>query len=479
MVVLIGELVVLMELAVARTRCQNSLVWAIAQLNGKDDPAQIEKITELIIQTMTGPWRYFHTTEHIFDVGGSGETVDAIEVLAALFHDIVYVQVDHGINLNISRFLVPFILEENGKLTIEDAASLPNDLMFEIVAAVFGFAPGEALSPFKGQNEFLSAIVAAKTLEPLLSPSLIAGIAACIEATIPFRSLSPSGLSPSEMLYQRLAKANHQYNFGWDEAQTIAMVKRAVRVTNRDVENFAFPNSADFLDNTWNLMPETNHELSNADSYTIQGYRRSLHKMEEFMNFLKPEIVFQRFRDEPDEQTYKMLIARTGKNLDVARLYLGVKLITIAILEAISYRLGRGIPLSAMMGELPKPGTITPTLDQFLPELPVVREPNTALENEVLELLIQGRKQESIYDLKNSPVATYIIKSIGFASIEQLLKQAKAFFAGAISPTKFLCELDSEVLNTIVNAVEQVYVNRIEALHQLRQDATPKQVKSH
>jgi hypothetical protein len=472
-------LVVLMELAVARTRCKNTLVWAIAQLNGKDDPAQIEKITELIIQTMTGPWRYFHTTEHIFDVGGSGELVDAIEVLAALFHDIVYVQVDHGINLNISRYLVPFILEENGKLAIEDSESLPKDLMFEIVAAVFGFASSETLSPFKGQNEFLSAIVAAKTLEPLLSPSIIAGIAACIEATIPFRCLSSSGLSPSETLYQRLVKANHRFNFGWDEAQTIAMVKRAVRVTNRDVENFAFPNSADFLDNTWNLMPETNHELSNADSYTIQGYRRSLHKMEEFMNFLKPEIVFQRFRDEPDEQTYNMLISRTGKNLEVARLYLAIKLITIAILEAISYRLGRGIPLSALMGELPKPGTITPTLDQFLPNLPIVREPNTDLETEVLELLIQGRKQESIYDLKNSPVATYIIKSIGFASVEHLLKHAKAFFANPILAKDFLRELNPEVLRTIINAVEQVFVNRIEALHQLSQDATPKQVKSH
>jgi hypothetical protein len=49
-----------MELQVARARCQERLVGAIAQLEGKSDPVQIEKITELIIQTMTGPWRYFH-----------------------------------------------------------------------------------------------------------------------------------------------------------------------------------------------------------------------------------------------------------------------------------------------------------------------------------------------------------------------------------------------------------------------------------
>src|SRR5919202_6465985 len=465
-----------MELELARARCKDRLVWAIEQLEGKVDPTQIEKITELIIQTMSGPWRYFHTTEHIFEVGGS---VDAIEVLAALFHDIVYVQVDHGMNLNISRYLAPFILEDKGKLIIEKVATLPKDLMFEIVGAVFGLVPGETLSPFKGQNEFLSAVIAAKALEPLLLPSLIAQIAACIEATIPFRGLSPSGLSPSERLYERLIQANHQYNFGWDEEQTIAIVKRSVRLVNRDVENFAFPNSADFLDNTWNLMPETNHELSNADSYTVQGYRRSLHKMEEFMNYLKPELVFQQFMGEPDDPTYRILISRTQKNLEVARLYLAIKIITIAILEAISYRLGRNIPLSTLMGELPRPGTSTPTLAQFLPELIITLKPETRLECEVLALLIQGRNQESVYDLKNSPVATYIVQSIGFASVGHLLNQAKAFFSGAISSTDFLRELKSEVLIKIINAVEQVFANRIEALRELSQETTFSQTKRH
>ncbi|MBD2013169.1 hypothetical protein H6F96_03945 [Microcoleus sp. FACHB-53] len=465
-----------MELEVARARCKDRLVWAIAQLAGKSDPVQIEKITELVIQTMTGPWRYFHTTEHIFEVGGS---VDAIEILAALFHDIVYVQVDHGMNLNISRYLAPFILEDQGKLVIEKSATLPNHLMFEIVVAVFGLVPGETLSPFKGQNEFLSAVIAAMALEPVLSPSLIAQIVACIEATIPFRDLSESGLTPSERLYERLIAANHQFNFGWDEEQTIAVVKRSVRLVNRDVENFAFPNSADFLDNTWNLMPETNHELSNADSYTVQGYRRSLHKMEEFMNFLKPEIVFQQFMEEPDDPTYRILISQTQKNLEVARLYLAIKVITIAILEAISYRLGRNIPLSTLMGELPRPGTSTPTLAQFLPDLLIPLEPKTTLEAEVLALLIQGRNQESVYDLKNSPVATYIIRSIGFDSVGYLLKQAKAFFAGSISATDFLCQLKSEVLSTIINAVEQVFANRIEALRELSLDTTFSQTKPH
>jgi hypothetical protein len=309
-----------MELFVEQKRCLDCLVSSIEQLGGRVDLPKLEQIAELIIQTMRGPWRFFHTSEHIFEVGGS---VDPIEVLAALFHDLVYVQVDQGVSFNISSALSPFVKEVRSQLVIRDESELPDDPMYHLVASVFGFIPGKALSPFGGQNEFLSGVIAAKCLEAFLLPSTIAEIVACIEATIPFRPASPRGLSAIELLHQRLVSANRDFNLGWSDAQTIEIVKRAVRLANRDVENFASPNSSNFLDNTWNLMPETNHELSNVNSYTVGGYRRSLQKMEGFLNFLKPELVFQQFMQEPDDETYANLIARTRKNIAVAKLYLG------------------------------------------------------------------------------------------------------------------------------------------------------------
>ncbi|MCZ0903134.1 hypothetical protein ON021_24870, partial [Microcoleus sp. HI-ES] len=401
-----------MELLAEQKRCLDCLVSSIEQLGGRVDIPKLEQIAELIIQTMRGPWRYFHTSEHIFEVGGS---VDPIEVLAALFHDLVYVQVDQGVSFNISSALCPFVKEVRSQLVIRDETELPEDAMYQLVASVFGFIPGKTLSPFAGQNEFLSAVIAAKSLEPFLPASTIAEITACIEATIPFRPVSPSGLSAIELLYQRLANAKRDFNLGWSHAEIVEIVKRAVRLANRDVENFASPNSSNFLDNTWNLMPETNHELSNVNSYTVAGYRRSLQKMEGFLNFLKPELVFQQFMQEPDDETYANLIARTRKNIEVAKLYLGVKLITIAILEALSYRLGRDIPLSTMMGELRTPGFKTSVLEDYLPNRQSAYPLESQLQREVLDLLEIGRNQESRYDIKNSPVSTFIIKSIGFA----------------------------------------------------------------
>ncbi len=454
-----------MELGAEQKRCLESLIWAINELQGKVEPTQLEHISELIIQTMTGPWRYFHTPEHIFEVGGS---VDPIEVLSALFHDLVYVQVDQGVSLNISSYIAPFVKEVKGQLIVRDSLELNNHKMFSLVRTVFGFALGQSLSPMSGQNEFLSAVIAAQTLENFLPAMVIVQIAACIEATIPFRPKLPSGLTPSDVLYERLTAINQQYNFGWTDAQTIDVVKRSVRLANRDVENFAYPNSGDFLDNTWNLLPETNHELINANSYTVAGYRRSLQKMEGFMNFLKPELVFQHFMGEPDEETYQDLVSRTRKNIEVAKLYLGSKLIALAILEGLSYRMGRDIPLSTMTGDFPTPGIITPALEQFLPDVPIAYQPKTPLEAEVLDLLNKGRNRDSAYDIKNSPLTTFIIKSTGFEGIEYLLKRSKEFFAGKISSEEFLADCNSDVVNTIMEGVLTLFESRKTALRKVK-----------
>jgi hypothetical protein len=458
-----------MDLEVAHTRCKARLLQAVEQLQGEVEPTQIENTTELIVQTMTGPWRYFHTPEHIFEVGGS---VDAIEVLAALFHDLVYVQVDQGVSVNISGYMAPFVKEIKKHLVIRDASEMPSSLMFDIVAAIFGFAPGQVLSPMAGQNEFLSALIAARSLEPFLSSSIIAEIVACIEATIPFRPLSPSGSSASEMLYQRLIVANERFNLGWSDAKIIEIVKRCVRLANRDVENFAYPNSADFLDNTWNLLPETNHELIKANSYKVAEYRKSLQNMEKFMNFLSPELVFQRFMGEPDEETYQLLISKTRKNLEVAKLYLGCKLVSIAIIEALSLRLAHDIPLSTLMGELPAQGSKTPSLEDFIPDIQNTKTTETVLESEVLELLRTGRNQESTYDLKNSPIATFIVTSMGFPSMRYLIKRAKEFFAETISADEFLAECDPDAIKTIIDGIEKLFASRVRALRGLSGDTT-------
>ena len=452
-----------MNTASDEQKCLDCLMSAIADLQGNVDKAELAKISNLIIQTMTGPWRSFHTPDHIFEVGEGG---DAIEAISALFHDLVYVQVDQGISVNISRYISPYVKEDCEQLVIFDPPELQEDAVFNMVLMMFGFQHGQALLPMSGQNEFLSALIATKALESMLSFSQLSEIAACIEATIPFRPRLESGLTCSDLLFGRLVNVNEVFKLGWDDSKIAKTVKRAVRLSNRDVENFASPNSSRFLNNTWNLIPETNHDLRNVNSYSVHGYRISIQKMEGFMNFLTPDIVFRRYRNEPDEKTYYKLLAQTGQNLEVAQLYLGTKLTSIAVLEALSFRIGRDISLSTMMGELPLDDTQVVGLEQFLPAVIEPNQPTTAIEVEVLELLDKGRTVDSSYDVKNSPVATFMVKSIGFKEMQRMLNLSKEFFKGSLTAEELISSCDPEVMAMIKGAVIKLFESRKFALSQ-------------
>lgn len=461
-------------------KCLDKLVWATNHLQVEVSQTKLEQIAELIVQPMTGPWRYFHTPDHIFEVGGS---TDPIEVLAALFHDLVYVQVDQSVNFNLAYYISGLIkevkpLRGGGKehLKIRDRAEIPEDDIFDIVLSVFGFVSGQQLSPFAGQNEFLSALVAAKALQEFVSKKILVQICACIEATIPFQMPSADGLSASDRLYKRIQETNNKFNLDFTEAEIVNSVKRAVRMANRDVEGFATPSAASFLDNTWNLLPETNHNLINSSTYTVQEYRISLQKMEGFMNFLQPESVFRHFAGEPDEETYNNLVNGSRKNIEVARLYLGTKVVTIAFIEAISLRVGLDIPLSTMMGELPEKGTTSAKkLEDFLPNLDEqAYHPKNELETTVLNLLEKGRTKSSAYDIKHSPLATFFVKTMGFDEINHQLSHAKEFFKqldsaedlpSKISAAKvFITGFNSKVTDQVTDGILKVFDSRREAL---------------
>jgi hypothetical protein len=450
-----------MDLNADKQTCLDSLASSFSGLQVNAAIEQLEPIAELIIQSMTGPWRSFHTPDHIFQVGLGG---DEIEVIAALFHDMIYVQVDQGINVNMARYISPFIKEVNGQLIISTDAELAKDPLFKLCLAIFGFEQGRQLNPMAGQNEFLSALLAVKVFDGLLPTPILAQIAACIEATIPFRGPNADGVSCSDKLLTQLQQVNQEFAFNWTDPEMIAMVERGVRLSNRDVENFSSEHAAHFLDNTWNLIPETNHDLMRVNTYTANGYRISLQKMEGFLNFLKAEIVFRQFQSEPSPARFELLVTRAKRNLEIARLYLGMKLTSIAVLEAISLRIGRDVSVAMLMGELPQDNLPVMGLQDFLPkvEKPVITtNPN---ELEVLSLLELGRTFDSEYDVKNSPIATFMVKTLGFEHMQAILLKARAFFKGELTAEAFLECCPKDLVDDIVASILKLFDERRAAL---------------
>ena len=144
-----------METSLYISECHAELQDAVAALGGDGSSAQLAGMADLIIQSMTGPWRSFHTPEHIFEVGDGGSPV---EVIAALFHDLVYVQVDSGIHVNLARYVSPYVREGDKGLVI-DPMKTGADQDLDLVMDLFGFQRGQVMSPFAGQNEFFECTV--------------------------------------------------------------------------------------------------------------------------------------------------------------------------------------------------------------------------------------------------------------------------------------------------------------------------------
>lgn len=437
-------------------QCLEKLHWATSRLEVAIEPAQLHHIATLVVGPMMGRWRFFHTPQHIFEVGGED---DPIEVLAALFHDVVYVQVDLSIAFNLSCYLTPFIREVGEALAIREEAELPADRAFSALLEIFDFQPGQVLETYGGQNEFLSALVAVKALEPFLSLERLVRIAACIELTIPFRPRSPEHPSPVDRLHERLVAVNDRFDLALGNRDLVEAAKKAVRVSNRDVIGFA-DSTAHFLANTWNLLPETNHSLIGSSSYTVKDYRIALQKMEGFIGTLKAETIFNQFQGEPNAQMYRFLEDKARKNLEVAKLYLASKLVTIATIEALSYALGLNVPLATIMGIHPDRGSRGIRLENFIPQSLETYRPKTDLEWQVLNFLEKGRKgrgKNEDYDLDNSPLATFLVKALGFGEIRYQCDRAKGFFDRKLSAKEFLAEFDLDTTKTIVHAISSLF----------------------
>eukprot|EP00957_Ditylum_brightwellii_P085239 6482791-Ditylum_brightwellii.AAC.1 len=251
-------------------RLVNTLRENLSVLSAKVTNEQLEFLAVLIQESMSSSSRVFHSVNHVFDI-----SVDADEIttLSALFHDVIYYNVDGGLSPKQSEILNDVISEEGMgrtpyvKLNLIDSYADP---LLAMVAAIFGLSSGQILNPFGGLNEFLSAVVAVRVLP--LQPAYLAQIAACIEGTIPFRTIDSKGRTPADILYDRMIASNCNFQLGMTEKEIIDTIHRSVDLSNRDIGNFASPDAGCFLDQTWKLIPETNEHLRQKSLYSVFDY---------------------------------------------------------------------------------------------------------------------------------------------------------------------------------------------------------------
>jgi hypothetical protein len=423
-------------------------LWrALHDLGSSAETDEIEKWGFAIHAALSAPGREFHNHSHVIDIASHG---DPLEVIAALYHDAVYIQVDQGpprsMKVEMDRVLAP----SDGVWRV-----LPSAADREVTAdvlAVFGRKPGDVVTGTTGLNELASAFVASLQLAHALDRQQRIDVAACIEQTIPFRD------DPVTALRDRLIA------LGVPARQLDTTLRRAVRVGNRDVENFADNDAARFLDSTWKLLPETNPALHSPLVYTVRDYRIALQKMESFLAALPADRVFHWWADEPRPEVHARRVARTAGNLELAVRYLRAKLYAIALIEALADVTGGDVPLDYFMGGLKHLGEPDKTrLEQFLPKLESVAD----LDPPLHRLLAEGRASESTFDTKPSPVGAFLHATIGEAAVMRGVEHARRWWAGASTSAEFLSHQPAEPIAAVARAAANIIDTRRDRLFAL------------
>ncbi len=420
---------------------------------------QVDAIAMLAYNAMNAHTRLYHNLDHVFNFT---DPDDPIVHLAAVFHDIIYYQVDKGVYHDLEPLIYSFIRQKEGRFFLSDhpffKETLGRDVLF-----MFNFQIGERLTISSGLNEFLSTLVMINVLKNLVDEQVLFKTAICIEATIPFRGLDERGKTHFEVLEERLTAICTTHHINCTDYDIDSILRRAVLFSNKDVETFAEENCARFLDSTWKLLPESNISLRFRGIYTVREYRLALQNMENFLSSLKAETIFSRYHDTPGAREYDKMVMQAQINISTAVLYLRIKLIASAILEALAEYSGGDAPLSLFVGDLPKPAENFRRIEDFLPVLPKPEFSGIVAE-QVFQLLETGRSSETLFDSKHSPLSLYVYKQISLEDAQKLFTSSMELFRDRISATEFLKIIPESLLHPIILACSQMAYTRRAAL---------------
>ncbi len=428
----------------------------------------LEKIERLAVRVhvaMTVHTRSFHSLSHVFTFV---DPANPIRTLAALYHDLIYYQVDAGFAPSIEPIIAPYLCQKKGHFCV--ARSIPKtDRLIWLTLDIFDLKPGQRISSVDALNEFLSAVVMVKDLEGIVSEADMLRMILCIEATIPFRGRDAQNRSHFDLQEKRLYAITQKYGIPLDQNQIETAVKMAVIFANKDLENFAERDPARFLENTWRLLPEINPSLRTHSVYTIRDYRIALDKMEVFLSGLDPDQVFNRYRGTPSDEEYEFMVQCARRNIFTAREYLRIKLLGVAILEALAEVTGGDAPLFLFTGDVPREATSFKRIESYLPE---VEDANPWIDRSsiIYHLLEVGRAGEINFDTKNSPLSLFVYKSLEPDKRSKAFDSAKSMFAGKISALDFLRSVDRSVVQAIAYASAQMVYTRREKLLNLPLD---------
>ena len=436
---------------------------ALEALQAQVTLQQVEQMAMVVHSSMESSRRRYHCSDHALYMC---EGMNPRQVLAAVFHDLVYFQLDDGFPPRVAHLLAPLVGRQGTDLVLRRTAG--DDDTMRLCLEIFDFKPGQVLPLFKGMNEFMSAAVAVRMLQPYLSLTDLMAVVACIEATIPFRAPDADGRDSTRVLADRLHALGRSHlglaDNGALEAFVSSVMHDAIGIANRDVGGFAEPNAGKFVSGTWLLIEESNAPLAAVGVYTLQDYRGALTRMHDFLNTLLPERVFHHFGGTPNAEQYLQLTAAAGANIRFTVSFLKLKIVSIAIVEALALATGGNCPVSMFLGDMRASGDRPERVEDYLPLGPDTPD----LDAQLLQVLEHGRPGDVSNDLAVSPLTAFIYRSLGHAATQTAITDGLRMVRGELTPMAFLQTLPPALVGAVIDACAHIALSRKERLLEIK-----------
>jgi hypothetical protein len=229
-----------------------------------------------------------------------------------------------------------------------------------------------------------------------------------------------------------------------------------VTMANQDVSSFAEPDPGTFLSTTWLLIEESNAPLAAVGIYSIQDYRGALGRMEKFLSTLNPDHIFHQYQGTPDAEKFAALRDGARKNLDFATRYLGAKIVSIAVVEALALLTGGNCPVSMFLGDIRSAYGKPDRAEDFLPAPPDTQ----TVDAQIVAVLTRGRTREAANDLTVSPLTAFIYRYLGEDGSRRALTAAKQMFANELTPRDFLRGLNPDMVRDMIRACARIALSR-------------------
>lgn len=424
-------------------------------------PNEVQKLVTLVHHSMEAKTRTYHTAFHVFSLC---EGMQPIQVLAALFHDVVVYELDGGFHAWLSPLLEGVTHAESGTLRLLDNAH--EDRAIALCVDIFGFHPGQRLSPRQGMNEFLSAVVAVRLLLHHLSDAQLMALVACIELTTPFRLPDANGNTAAQALAQRVqARCTKLTPALFDTDQQSAefvktTVTNAVIFANQDVAGFTKAAPEHCLSNSMLLIEESMTPMAASGANSLLAYRSALMGMDTFLSQLNPAFVGQSYEGQPDASAVMQMQATVQRNIAFVRDYLAAVLSSVAIIEALALSTGTDCPMAMFLSSNSCTEAGPAPLHNLFPAPPA----RVIVHAKLHQLLKNGLLTEKNPGLSALPLAACVYEFLGHEATQQTRQQAKQMFDGTLTPHAFLQNLDHDMVCAIIQESAKIDVSRKAAL---------------